>query len=201
MLKHITALQALAQSGLHYTKDQFDVERYNQIQGIVAEMLSKISTYKKEVILDLFHKEYGYATPKIDVRGAVFEDAKILLVKEKDNNLWSLPGGWADVNLSPSDNVVKEISEESGIKTKVIKLVAIHDKLKHEHPPELPHTYKLFFICEKISGKISSGLETSDVAYFDVNNLPPLSLNRVIPKQIEMLYKHKENINLPTEFD
>ncbi len=181
ILKYINSLQSLAQNGINYTKDVYDAERYRNMINILAEMLANLSNINNEEdILKFFSSEIGYITPKIDVRGAVFKGNKLLLVKEKSDKLWSLPGGWADVNFSPAECVSKEILEEAGIKTKVIKLVAFLDKLKRGHPYQIPHTYKAFFLCERISGKCQPGLETEDVDFFELDKLPPLSLDRVI---------------------
>lgn len=195
------SLFAIAQNGLLFTKDPFDKERYLQIKKIAALILAEKSTLTPDIIIDLFSCEKGYATPKVDVRGAVFKDNKILLVKERSDQLWTLPGGWIDINESPSEAVCKEILEESGFETKAIKLMALFDKNKHPHPPQLPHTYKIFFICELIGGEKRSSIETSEVEFFEKDKLPNLSLNRVISAQIERAFEHMHDINLPTDFD
>lgn len=180
----------------------YDAERYRNMINILAEMLANLSSINNEEnISKFFSSEIGYITPKIDVRGTVFKGNKLLLVKEKSDKLWSLPGGWADVNCSPAECVCKEILEESGIKAKVIKLVAFLDKLKHSHPYQIPHTYKAFFLCERISGKCQPGLEIEDVDFFELDKLPPLSLDRVVLEQIKMVFNHKNHIQLATEFD
>lgn len=195
------SLFAIAQNGLSFTKDVFDKERYQQIQNIAASILAEKSSFDFDKIIDLFHREKGYATPKLDVRGAVFKDDKILLVKERADGLWSLPGGWVDVNESPSEAVCKEIFEESGFKTKAIKLMALFDKNKHAHPIQLPHIYKIFFICELVGGQKKSSIETSDIDFFARDNLPELSLGRIIKSQIDRAFEHKEDMTLPTDFD
>ena len=195
------SLFAIAQNGLLFTKDPFDKERYLQIKKIAALILAEKSTLTPDIIIDLFSCEKGYATPKVDVRGAVFKDNKILLVKERSDQLWTLPGGWIDINESPSEAVCKEILEESGFETKAIKLMALFDKNKHPHPPQLPHTYKIFFICELIGGEKRPSIETSEVEFFEKDKLPNLSLYRVIAAQIERAFEHMHDINLPTDFD
>lgn len=195
------SLFAIAQNGLLFTKDIFDKERYLQIQNIAASILAEKSNLNLNQIIDLYSCEKGYATPKLDVRGAVFKDNKILLVKERSDQLWTLPGGWIDINESPSEAVCKEIFEESGFKTKAIKLMALFDKNKHPHPTQLPHTYKLFFICELIGGSMMAGIETSEVAFFEKDNLPDLSLKRVIAPQIKRAFEHQQDMTLPTDFD
>ncbi len=195
------SLFAIAQNGLLFTQDVFDRERYLQVQKIAAAMLAEKSNLTPDKIMDLFSCEKGYATPKLDVRGAVFKDNKILLVKERSDQLWTLPGGWIDINESPSEAVCKEIFEESGFKTKAVKLMALFDKNKHAHPAQLPHTYKVFFICELIGGKKTASIETSEIEFFEKDSLPDLSLNRVIKTQIERAFVHKEDMTLPTDFD
>lgn len=201
LIQIANSLFAVAQNGLLYSKDVFDIERYSQIQKIAASILSEKSNLTAEQILDIFSCEKGYATPKVDVRGAVFEDNKILLVKERTDQLWSLPGGWVDINESPSEAVCKEIWEESGFETKAIKLMALYDKNKHAHPAQLPHTYKLFFICKLIGGEKKTSIETSEVEFFKRDQLPALSLHRVVQSQIERAFEHMKDINLPTDFD
>ncbi|MFA5960832.1 MAG: NUDIX hydrolase [Tatlockia sp.] len=195
------SLFAIAQNGLLFTKDPFDKERYQQIQKIAASILADKSAWSTDKILNLFCNEKGYATPKLDVRGAVFQGDRILLVKERSDNLWTLPGGWVDMNESPSEAICKEIVEESGFITRAIKLMAVWDMHKHAHPSQLPHTYKLFFICALLGGEKRTSIETSEIDFFEKDNLPELSLRRVIKPQIERAFEHKQNMQLPTDFD
>ena len=143
----------------------------------------------------------GYATPKVDVRGVVFRDEKILLVKERRDGRWTLPGGWADVNDSPGEATVREVYEESGYSTRAIKLLACYDRHKHGHPPFAFHIYKLFFQCELLGGKPTNSIETEDVGWFSENEIPPLSLPRVTPEQIARFFEHHNHPNWPTDFD
>jgi ADP-ribose pyrophosphatase YjhB (NUDIX family) len=168
-------LQAIAHNGLNYCDNPHAIERYQAIQNIAAEIIENHSDLEHKDILQIFAKEDHHLTPKIDVRGAVFRDNRILLVKENCDGLWSLPGGWADVSESPSESVAREIFEESGFKTKVTKLVALYDEYKHAHPPQLPHAYKCFFLCEMIAGEPTPSFETAAVDFFSENNLPELS--------------------------
>lgn len=200
-LKWVQKLQAIAQNGLTYTKDVFDKQRYEELQQIAAEIASQYSDAPQEKILHRFEHETGYATPKVDVRGAVFNDNKILLVQEKSDQLWSLPGGWVDIHESPSEAVIKENSEESGFSCKANKLIALYDMEHHEHPPQSAHIYKIIILCELIAGKPETSVETSDVRFFAEDNLPPLSIDRITYKQIKRIFEHKRNINLPTDFD
>jgi ADP-ribose pyrophosphatase YjhB (NUDIX family) len=135
------------------------------------------------------------------VRGVVFSNQKILLVKERSDGKWTLPGGWADINESASEAVKREVWEESGFDVQVVKLLAFSDKQKHDHPPHLPHTYKAFFLCQIVDGKPTPSVETSAVEFFTDNNLPDLSLPRVTPKQIARIFEHAANLDWPTDFD
>lgn len=196
-----TALKALAQSGLAFCNNPFEQERYQAVRDIAAEILSKHSNLSKQDALDAFAQEIGYATPKLDVRGAVFKDNRILLVKEASDQLWTLPGGYVDVNYSPAEAVVKEICEESGFKTKVLKLIAVHDKHKHEHPPEFHHIHKLFFLCDIEGGSARGSIETTDVDFFAEDKLPKLSLGRTLESQIALCFKHYRCPETATDFD
>jgi ADP-ribose pyrophosphatase YjhB (NUDIX family) len=152
--------------------------------------------------MEIFKREAGYATPKVDVRGVVFQSDTILLVKEVADGGWTLPGGWADVNESPKESVVREIREESGYETKPLKLLAIYDRSKHAHVPAFPfHVYKLFILCDLIGGASTTSVETSDVEFFAEHELPNLSLSRVTPSQIRRFFEHHRKPNLPTDFD
>lgn len=195
------SLFAIAQNGLLFTKDVFDKERYHQIQAIAAEILANKSELTAEKILDLYNLEQGYATPKIDIRGACFKNDQILMVKERTDGLWSLPGGWVDINESPSQAICKEIYEESGFEARAIKLMGVYDINKHPHPSQLPHIYKLFFICEITGGSMKPSIETSEIDFFDQDKIPDLSLRRVVRSQIDRAYEHKNNMSLPADFD
>lgn len=195
------SLFAIAQNGLLFTNDVFDKERYHQIQTIAAEILASKSELTAEKILDLYNLEQGYATPKIDIRGACFKNDQILMVKERTDGLWSLPGGWVDINESPSQAICKEIYEESGFEARAIKLMGVYDINKHPHPSQIPHIFKLFFICEITGGSIKPSIETSEIDFFDQDKIPDLSLRRVVRSQIDRAYEHKNNMSLPADFD
>ncbi len=203
-LHWVQRLQAIAQTGLTYGTGPYDLERYEQLMRLAAEMAATQTGVDFDVAHDLFSQDQGYATPKIDVRGGVFRDDEILLVQERaDGNRWTLPGGWVDVGDSPATAVTREISEESGYRTRAVKLAACFDRNNHPHPPIIFHTFKLFFLCELLGGKQTSSLETAAVAFFRRDEIPAdnLSLSRVTPGQIEMLFAHHANPGLPTEFD
>jgi ADP-ribose pyrophosphatase YjhB (NUDIX family) len=151
------------------------------------------------VVLDAWRG--GYATPKLDVRGVVFRENGILLVKEREDGGWTLPGGWADVGESPADATVREVREESGFETRAVKLLAVYDRNRHGHTPIPFHAYKLFFRCEIIGGAPATSVETEGVDCFGEDSLPPLSISRVTPAQIHRFFEHLRNPGWPTEFD
>ena len=201
-LKWAKDLQAISQIGLTFTTNHFEIERYEAVREIAAEIIALHSDLELNYIRGLFASELGYATPKVDVRGVLFRDDSILLVQEREDSCWTLPGGWADVNESPNEAVVREVHEESGYHTQAVKLLAIYDRSKHPHTPPFPyHVYKLFFQCEIIGGDKSRSRETSDVAFFQEDRLPALSLSRVTPAQIARLFEHYRHPDLPTDFD
>jgi ADP-ribose pyrophosphatase YjhB (NUDIX family) len=196
-------LQAISQTGLHYATCQFDQQRYQRLKEVSAEILATHSNISVEQFLEFNAVEFGYATPKVDVRGVVFQDSKILLVRETaDNGRWTLPGGWADVNETPAESVMREVFEESGFKTKVIKLLAVYDREKQKHQPAFPyHVYKLFFHCEIVGGSATVSNETSEVAFFEQQEIPELSESRVTRKQIAKFFEYYYYPDLPTDFD
>lgn len=194
-------LQSIAQAGLTYSKDIFDIERFEQIREISVEILSEYTEVDKKIIRNLFANETGYATPKVDIRAVVFKDEKILLVKEKSDNSWALPGGWADIGLTPGEIAVKEVKEESGFTVKPVKLLGVLDKNCHPHPPSAYHVYKIFIQCEIIGGQAKEGVETSQVGFFAENECPALSEARNTKSQIEMAFRHLKNPDEDVYFD
>ena len=200
-LEWVKKLQAIAQNGLTYTENPFDVERYKSLRAIAAEIMATYSNVEPSYVVDLFAREVGYATPKVDVRGAVFRDDTILLVREREDGCWALPGGWADIGDSPSEVVVREIYEESGYHTRAIKLLAVYDRDRHGHPPLSHYVYKLFFQCELVSGSPSPSIETDEVAFFGENEIPQLSLGRVVPEQVARVFQHYRHPDWATDFD
>jgi ADP-ribose pyrophosphatase YjhB (NUDIX family) len=194
-------LQAAAQSGLTYTQNPFEIERYNSILEIAAEIMAGHSPGDVSYVRDLFVGEMGHATPKVDVRGAVFRGDTILLVKERFDGRWTLPGGWADVGESPAEAVVRETYEESGYRTQAVKLLALYDRSRHGHPPHPYHVYKLFFQCELLGGAPADSIETEGVGFFTEDELPELSLGRVTPTQVARLFEHYRHPQWPADFD
>ncbi|MGM9987575.1 MAG: NUDIX hydrolase [Bacillaceae bacterium] len=194
-------IQAVSQAGLTFSKDMYDRERYEELGKISAEILAEYSGLEMSKINNLFINEVGYPTPKMDVRGVVFKDDKILMVREKMDGRWSLPGGFCDIGLSPSENIVKEIKEESGYDVVPVKLLALFDKNKHPHPPEVYHYYKMFIQCEIVGGAQTIGIETSDIQFFAESNLPTLSVNRNTESQLKTMFDFLRNPNKETLFD
>ncbi len=194
-------LQALTQTGLAYPKDAFDVARYEQVRAIAAAMLAASSGADPSFVRDFFAGEVGHATPKIDVRAVVFRDDAILMVRERSDGGWTLPGGWADVGESAGESVVREVYEESGYRTRAVKLLAIYDRNKHDHPPIPFHTYKLFFRCELVGGAPAHSIETDGVAFFPADALPELSVSRVTAAQIARFFEHERHPEWPADFD
>jgi len=197
-------IQAIAQTGLAYVRDVYDRERYEQIRDIAVEIAAARTGADDATVRELFATDTGYATPKVDVRGAAFHDGKILLVREKlDDDKWTLPGGWADPCQTPSEAVVREIREESGFEAKVLKLAAVWDRSKHPHRPFMPfHIYKLFFLCEITGGAAIESHETTGVGFFGEDEIPQeLSISRTLPFQLARMFEHYRNRALPTDFD
>lgn len=194
-------LQSIAQAGLAYSKDVYDLERFKQIRELSTEILENYTKTDMKTIHDLFANETGYATPKVDIRAAVFKDNKILMVKEKLDGHWSLPGGWADIGLTPGEVAIKEVKEESGFEVRATRLLAVLDKKCHPHPPSAYHIYKIFIQCEIIGGQAVEGTETSAVGFFAETELPPLSIGRITKSQIKMVFDFLRNPQEQVKFD
>jgi ADP-ribose pyrophosphatase YjhB (NUDIX family) len=195
-------LQAIAQTGLAYCRDPFDTERYEAIREIAAEIMASGAGLKDaSVVMNLFSGEVGYATPKVDLRAAVFDDERLLLVREREDGCWTLPGGWADIGSAPSLNATREVREESGYESRVVKLAAVYDRSRHGHPAIPFYTYKLFFICQLTGGAAARSNETDAVEFFDQCEIPQLSLTRVTPMQIRHMFDHHRHPEWPTSFD
>ncbi|NBI67396.1 NUDIX domain-containing protein [Pseudoflavonifractor sp. 60] len=180
-------LQALAQAGLFYGRDKFDLERYQRIRDIAAEMAALHTGLPLERVQDLFCNETGYQTPKLDTRAAIFQGEKILLVQESDLR-WSLPGGWVDVDLSVGENTVKEVREEAGLEVTADFVIALQNRDLHNEPPYLYGICKVFVLCSLVGGSFQPNLETVDSGYFPLDALPPLSTNKVTEEQIKMCF-------------
>jgi ADP-ribose pyrophosphatase YjhB (NUDIX family) len=195
-------LRAIAQTGLTFTADRFDRQRYERLRELAATMLAQGSGEHFGVIIEILREGWGYTTPKVDVRGAAFVEGRVLLVREISDGNWTLPGGWADVNQSAGECVVREIAEESGFIAKARKLAAVRDYQRSGHPPRnVDSIYKMFFICDITGGAARPSDETSEVAFFPRDALPPLSLGRTTAAQIDRMFHHAEHPDLPADFD
>jgi ADP-ribose pyrophosphatase YjhB (NUDIX family) len=194
-------LQAIAQDGLTYTRDGYDLGRYEQLRELAAEILAAYSTGTLEEAGDLLALETGPATPKVDVRAAVFREEQILLVKEPGDEGWSLPGGWADVGESPSEAAVRETLEESGYRVRPVRLLAAYDRNRHGHPPIPYHVYKLVFLCQILDQTPSPDVDTEGVGFFAEKQLPELSISRITRAQISRFFEQQRDPDRPADFD
>ncbi|MGO1296866.1 MAG: NUDIX hydrolase [Vibrio sp.] len=195
-------LQAIAQAGEAYSQDGYDLERFDQVKRIAYQMIADLAGSSVTQVENLYLPETGYPTPKVDVRAGVICDGKILLVKEAQDGRWALPGGWGDVCETPTEGVIREVREESGLIVAHPRLVAIKDRAVHGYNPMLPyHIYKLFFLCEYQSGELTKSLETTDVQFFSPNDLPQLSSSRTLEEDINMLFTHGNQPDLPVYVD
>jgi ADP-ribose pyrophosphatase YjhB (NUDIX family) len=194
-------LQSIAQAGLTFSADLYDRDRYEKIRTITVEILHEYTDIDHKKVRELFASETGYQTPKVDIRAAVFKDDKILMVREKADGAWSLPGGWADVNTSVSESAERECLEEAGASVKPKRIIAVQHANKHNNTL-FPFTiYKIFVECELIEHIFKENTETLDAGFFDWNNLPKLSLSRNTPDQINMCCEAKHNKVFETIFD
>jgi ADP-ribose pyrophosphatase YjhB (NUDIX family) len=191
---------SLSQSGLTYSGNQYDIERYKRLQELTAEIIASQSEISKESVLDSFSMQAGYITPKVDVRGAVIREGKILLIQERADGNWAMPGGWADLGNSPASVAEREIWEESGFRVKAEKVVAVIDANRIE-PMEFYHAYKIIFLCRLIDGEPRISYETLAVDFFDPHHLPPLSVYRTNENMLREVFAHVENPDRPTAFD
>ena len=194
-------LQTIAQAGLTYARDPFDVERYHQIQQIAAEILAAGADAPLEQVHGLLAAEEGYATPKLDVRAVVLREGRMLLVKELSDGGWTLPGGWVDVGDRPSAAAEREVREESGYEVRAVRLLALYDRNLHGYPPFIFHTYKLFFLCELLGGAPTVSIETGGADFFAEDDLPPLSVARVTPQVLARMFDLARDAEAMTEFD
>ncbi len=189
-------LKSIAEEGLRFSEGPFDRTRYLRLHELSSLPMQWVAPDFK------WPQEFGYATPKVDVRAAVFDESrKILLVQEASSGEWTLPGGWADLNLSPAENAVKEVREESGIEVEAVKLIACWDKDRQGHPRQPEHIYKLVFLCQMTGGKLATSQETSGSGFFHVTELPPLCPHRAAKHYLDLAWQHATNPSLPTEFD
>ena len=193
-------LQALAQAGLWYGRDDFDRERYTRIREISAEMVAEGTGLPAEKVTDLFCNEFGYQTPKLDCRAAVFREGKILLVQER-NGKWALPGGWMDVGLSVKENTVKEVKEEAGLDVTADRILAVQDRDRHNLPRYAYSICKIFVLCSPTGGAFRENTETLAAGWFAEDALPPLSEERNNEDQIRMCFAASRDPGWQTVFD
>jgi len=196
-------LQALVQTGIHFNNNPFDQERYREIQQIADEMMAEHYSMTPGEVHEFHRQETGYATPKVVVRGVVFKEDAILMVREKMDGRWTLPGGFADVNEPPSLAVEREIFEESGYLAKCIKLLGIYDQRLNPHIPPFPfHVYKLFFLCEFKGGEAKPSIETLEINFFKETEIPEdLSRTRASRDEILRCFEQYRHPDWPTQFD
>lgn len=194
-------LQSIAQAGLTFSTNSYDLERYEKIRSIVVDILHEYTEIDHKKIRDLFASETGYQTPKVDIRVSVFKDNKILMVKEKVDGAWALPGGWADVNSSVSESAIRECREEAGALVRPKRIVAIHMGNKHNNH-NFPFTiYKIFVECELVENSFRENTETLDARFFEADKLPELSFERNTSDQIKMCFEAKKFKVFETIFD
>ena len=200
-LRRAQRLAAISQNGLTFTKDPFERARWEEVRQLAAEMLADGAGASIDQALAMLAAETGYATPKVDVRAAVFQEDEILLVQERSDSRWTLPGGWCDVGEAPGVAAAREVEEESGYRVRTAQLLAVYDKLRHGHPPTIIHACKLFFRCDLVGGAEATSEETAAVGFFAEDALPPLSLGRVTEAQVRRMFEHARDASLPTDFD
>jgi ADP-ribose pyrophosphatase YjhB (NUDIX family) len=201
-LRWTQRIQAIAQTGLTYAADPFDRERYEQLRALAVEIGSTHLDKPSAEVARLIASETGYPTPKVDVRAAVFSTrGELLFVRETSDGRWTLPGGWADGGHTPAEVAVKETREESGYQVRAVKLIAALDRDRQGHPPLAWPVYKLFFRCELLGGAPANSHETTDATFFSRDKIPPLSTGRILPTQVERMFRHYDHPELPTDFE
>jgi len=191
---------SLSQAGLTYSGNEFDIERYKRLQQITAEMIASQSMLEKEAVLESFSMQAGYVTPKVDVRGAVVHEGRILLIQERADGMWAMPGGWADLGNSPASVAEREVWEESGFRVRAEKVVAVLDANRIE-PFEFYHAYKIIFLCRLLEGEPHTSHETLAVDFFQPDRLPPLSVYRTNEAMLKEVFAHVADRHRPTAFD
>ena len=195
-------IRTLAQNGLVYSTNEYETERYTELFDLSDRILSDISGYDTTEIHGCFALEKDYVTPKVDIRAVIFNDKdEILLVRERADGLWSLPGGWADVGYSPREVAVKEVKEETGLDVETVRLLAVHDKKCLNHPPALHYAYKIYILCRITGGEFEGVFDILDKGFFRQDALPPLSLERVLKEQIDLMFDYKNNPVQEAEVD
>jgi ADP-ribose pyrophosphatase YjhB (NUDIX family) len=202
LLDYAKRLKTIAHLGLTYSLSEYDTERYTELNAIALELMALATHEPLDKLTNFFDETREYITPKVDIRGVVFNDqGEILLVKEKLDGFWSVPGGWADIGSSPSENVVREVLEETGLQVVPVKILAIHDKRRHPHPPSLNYVYKLFILCQITGGRFDTAFDILDKGFFAKDKIPPLSTSRVLPEQIALMFDYLRDPEKAPVFD
>jgi ADP-ribose pyrophosphatase YjhB (NUDIX family) len=186
-------LEAIAKTGIFYGSNQYEKERFEQIAAISNELISHYANLKPSKVEKFYNVENGYVTPKVDIRSVVFKDDQLLMVKEKSDGKWTIPGGWADIGYTPNEIAIKETFEEAGLEVKPIRVLAIMDKKCHAHPPSPYYAYKIFILCVSVGGFLQAGTETSEVKYFNLDELPDLSEERITKNQLNIVIERYKN--------
>ena len=195
-------IQALAQSGLTYANNEFDRERYHELRTIAAEMMAQGGNTDVRHVEALFAQQHGYMTPQVGVRAIVFDaQHRLLMVREKADGGWTPPGGWCDVGSTPSEVAVREVREETGLQVTITRLIAVLDRDKQGHTPIPWHVYIIFFLCEVVGGELQASHEVSEVGWFGQDHIPPLSLDRVVPGEIELFFAYHADPRREPTFD
>ncbi|MEP7111088.1 MAG: NUDIX hydrolase N-terminal domain-containing protein [Ferruginibacter sp.] len=201
LLNLIKRLKSISDIGMLYTESEYDKERYAEVLEISYELLHKITGQELSSLKNLYFENKDYPTAKVDIRGLIIKDNKILLVKESADNKWSLPGGWADIGYSPKEVIVKECKEETGLEVIPERLLAVFDIKFHPHPPQPFYVYKMVFYCKAITSGINKSFDVLDVQYFDIDKLPELSEERILKSQLEFVYQKALIPGTETWFD
>jgi ADP-ribose pyrophosphatase YjhB (NUDIX family) len=200
--ENLKRLRAIAKTGLAYSKDPYDLERWEEVEALSLGLLARLLDATPEALRSVYLPETGYPTPKIDVRAGVFQGDRVLLVQESADGRWTLPGGWGDEHESPRASIEREVQEESGFVVRAERLVAVKDRHLHPYTPKrLERIYKLFFLCELIGGEATPSLETDAVAFFPLGELPPLSLGRTLPADIDLIDVYRRDPGRACYFD
>lgn len=200
----LAKLKALVNTSLYYNKDVYDRERLGEMKEILFDISQKLTSYSEAELEAFFNEDLGYVTPKVDIRAVVFEDDRLLLVKEKEEGQWSLPGGWADVGYSPAEIAQKEVREESGLEVIPLQLFKLVDKAKHDYPKRLNYVYKLFFYCEAKTFELQPGLETSEARFFsreEIETLQNISVDRNTREDLLEAFEYHHRPTAGAKFD
>lgn len=194
VLKIARRIQAISQSGLHFAENYFDRDRYEELRTLSVRLAGTICDTEPEKLKALFTNETGFQTPKVDIRSVVIKEGKILMVREKIDGKYSVPGGFADINYSPAEVAVKEVREETGLNVRFNRVLAIADTDRHGFPPLPYHYYKLVMLCDLIDGELSDSIETTAAGFFDFDNLPELSAERNTKQFLQMIRRQLQTL-------